>query len=1037
VSATAKFCEECGTRLTDSETAEHRKIVSVLFTDVTGFTGLGERLDPETLRSIMARFFEAMRGPIERHGGRVEKFIGDAVMAVFGVPVVHEDDALRAVRAAVEMRIALDRLNVELEAEHGLRLRTRTGVNTGEVMAPGAGDTDRDFVIGDAVNVAARLEQAAPPGDILLGVTTHALVRDAVVAEPVAPLDLKGKAEPVPAFRLVSVTPDAAGRQRHLDAPMVGRARQLRALEDALAAAVEDSSTFLATVVGPAGVGKTRLVEEFLREADHATIHRGRCLSYGEGITFWPVDQIVRSIVGVDEVARGPALVTGILETLAGDPDAAEVATKLAGILGAATDPVSREDGFWAIRTFLERAATERPLVAVFDDIHWAEPMLLDLIDHIADWSRRAPILLLCTARPELLDGRPTWGGGKANAASTLLQPLSVEESSALIENLLGSGVAPEVVELVSGAAGGNPLFVEEMVAELIDDGRITRSGSGWHTVDRLEVSVPASIQSLISARLDRLEPSERAVLERGAVEGDLFHLGSVEALAPDLSRAADIALALVRKELVRPDRSEFAGDAAFRFRHTLIRDVAYSSIPKHARAVLHERFGRSLLDRAGDGAGLGAIVAHHFDQAFRLLDDVGGDGERRLALAREAGMRSHEAGAVAERTGDIAAAIRLFERAASLLPGIDAFETRLHLGRTLHRAGSFDRARDELVRLETDANEAGRRRVALLAGAGLLEVADSTAEEIGVEEMLGRSKAIARELRSLGDEVGAARALIAVINWRDREDGVIVARRAVETAVLHGDAGLEAEAEMWVTLHMHWGFAPASEGFAHTRAWLARGIPDRWVEARAWAVLGGFHGFLGQYEEGRAALDRARALGDSVGDETVGVFHGLFLELLAGDLDRAAEWTRLGFERYRGLGEKSRMSTLAAMLAELSARRGDDAEADRYIGIAAAAANPGDEDTFAVIAAARAITALRTGHPASAIESITEAIRLNRSRGDWNSCRYALVLSDALVASGDTATARSVLDEALVLATTKEIVAVADGIRERLDRLV
>ena len=397
-----QFCGFCTAPLTEAAPArEQRKTVTVLFCDVTGSTELGERLDPEALRGVLARYFERMKGIVERHGGSVEKFIGDAVMAVFGVPVVHEDDALRALRAAVEMRDAFPELGIQ----------GRIGVTTGEVVT---GTAER-LATGDAVNLAARLEQAAQPGEILIGDATLGLTHHAVQVEPVEPLTLKGKADPVPAHRLLTVRGET-GSARHLQAPMVGRETEMRRLRDAFGQALADPSCQLFTILGSAGVGKSRLVAEFVGSLDDALVVRGRCLPYGEGITYWPVVEVLKQL---------PPMET--------DPVAAATTRALA----AGEELVTSGDEIaWAFRKQLEAVAAETPVVCVFDDVHWGEETFLDLIEHVADLSRDAPILLLCMARPELLDRRTGWAGGKVNATSVLLEPLAPEETGRLIENL-------------------------------------------------------------------------------------------------------------------------------------------------------------------------------------------------------------------------------------------------------------------------------------------------------------------------------------------------------------------------------------------------------------------------------------------------------------------------------------------------------------------------------------------------------------------------------------------------------------------------
>jgi class 3 adenylate cyclase len=392
----ARFCDACGGALDAPPAArEQRKTVTVLFCDVTGSTALGERLDPESLRHVLARYFDTAREAVERHGGTVEKFIGDAVMAVFGVPLVHEDDALRCVRAAADVRDALDPLNAELERDYGTTLALRIGVTTGEVVT----GTEERLATGDAVNVAARLEQAAEPGEILLGEETVQLVRDSVVVEELEPLELKGKSEPVRAFRLVSVSSTSPARR--LDAPIVGRERELRLLAHAWERVVTERSCHLFTLLGSAGVGKSRLVAEFLGELSDARVVRRRSLSYGDGITYWPVVEILKQLPDAAGLGLDRRAVEAVRVVL-GDDGAV-----------ASTDEIA-----WAVRKLLEAVAAEQPLVCVLDDLHWGEATFLDLVEHVADLSRDAPILLLCMARPELLDLRPGWSGGKAGLPS-------------------------------------------------------------------------------------------------------------------------------------------------------------------------------------------------------------------------------------------------------------------------------------------------------------------------------------------------------------------------------------------------------------------------------------------------------------------------------------------------------------------------------------------------------------------------------------------------------------------------------------------
>ena len=561
------FCPGCGATLAPPVSRRDvRKVVTVLFCDLTGSTAIGDSTDPEPLRALMSRYYDSARAVLERHGGTVEKFVGDAVMAVFGIPVATEHDALRAVRAAVELR----------DGVHALGLEARIGVNTGEVVA-GVGDT---LVTGDAVNVAARLEQAAGPGEVLLGAETVGLVRDAVEAEPVE-LTVKGKPEPVRASRLLRLDVDALGLVRNLDRPLVGRVRERERLRADFADAAAARTCRLFTLIGPAGVGKSRLVEDFLEHVDDsARVARARCLSYGEGITYWPLVEVLL------QLGRDPE------QAIRSSPADTQLAT----------------------RALLEEVAAERPLVLVLDDLQWAEAPLLDLVDHLADWSREAPLFLLCVARPELLDARPGWGGGKFNATSILLEPLTEEQAAALADELLaGVAVDAGTRDRILATAEGNPLFLEEMAA-------LARESRG-------AVDVPPTIQALLQARLDTLDASDRAVIERGAVEGKVFHRGAVTALAPAPLRddVPTRLLSLVRRELVRPDRSQLPGDDAFRFRHLLIRDAAYESLPKASRAELHERFADWLDEHAGL-VEQDEIVGYHLEQASRHRRELDGE---------------------------------------------------------------------------------------------------------------------------------------------------------------------------------------------------------------------------------------------------------------------------------------------------------------------------------------------------------------------------------------------------------------------------
>jgi class 3 adenylate cyclase len=669
----------CAWPLQKAEPArEARKVVTVVFADVTGSTGLGERLDPESLRSIMGRWFEAMREVLERHGGTVEKFIGDAVVAVFGVPTLHEDDALRAVRAAVEMRIALTSLNEQLERERGLEIQMRVGVNTGQVVV-GDARAGGSRATGDAVNVAARLQQAAEPGEILVGDSTWRLVRDAVTVGKPREVSVKGREEPVIVRALTEVDVTAEAIHRRVGGPMVGRERELGILRAAYERATIESRCVLVTVLGTAGVGKSRLTHEFLVGVRGdggragASVARGRCLPYGQGITWYPVAELLRSAVGLDDEAEPRQVLERVRERLGTTPDAETILARIAEPLGIANEPAPVEELVWAVRRFLEKLAAGGPLVVVIDDLHWAESTVLDLVEHLAEWIHGVPVLLLALARPELLDLRQGWGGGKPDATTFLLEPLPSDQTGQLVDALFeGAPVPDEARERIAQAAEGNPLFVEQVIEMLLDDGLLRRQPQGRLEVGDLEsMAVPPTIQALLAARLDRLSDAERRTIERASVVGKEFGQRDVSELTPPDAKSAvgGQLMALVRKELIRPDRRRDDGGEMFRFRHLLIRDAAYDSLPKAERAELHERFADWLESSAGDHlAELDEIVGYHLSQARTYRLALGPDDDHTKALALRAGRRLSAAGRRAVDRDEFEPGARLLGEAEKLL---------------------------------------------------------------------------------------------------------------------------------------------------------------------------------------------------------------------------------------------------------------------------------------------------------------------------------------------------------------------------------
>ncbi len=989
--------------MVDRPGGEVRKTVTVLFCDVTGSTSLGEQLDPESLRALMSRFFEEMRTALERHGGTVEKFIGDAVMAVFGIPSVHEDDAVRAVRAADEMREALASLNKELERDRGVTIASRIGVNTGDVVA-GDHTGGQALVTGDAVNVAARLEQAAAPGEILIGETTMRLVHDAVVATAVEPLELKGKAAPVAAYRLEHVAPGAAGVARHLDAPMIGREDELDALRDAFDRAVRDRSCVLATILGTPGVGKSRLTREFLTGLPITSmVVRGRCLSYGDGITYWPVVEMLTVVAGVLE-ADGPDEIRSKIEALLGGTDDATIASvRLAEFLGLAGATASPEETHWAIRKLFEALAAERPLVAVFDDIHWAEPGLLDLIEHVAEWTRDAPILLLCPARPDLQDVRPGWGG-QTTATTLQLEPLSPDESNELIVGLLGRSDAPAAVTArVTEAAEGNPLFVEQIVAMLIDDGLVRPEADGWAvTGDLSHLTVPPTIAGLLQARLDRLTPEEQRVIERGSVEGRVFHWGSVTELSSDLA-PGDVGrhlMALHRRGLIGPEQGLFGGSEAFRFRHALIRDAAYERIPKRIRSELHEGHARWLERIAAERLPeFEEVLAYHLEQAAALRSELGPLDDHGRELAGEASVRLASGGRRATARGDLLAASKLFDRAVALRDPDDPVRVDLlvRLGTAAIHAGDLDRARsafDEAAEASSRQDDRGLEIRAHLAQLGLRWLI----EPEGATEPLKRGAEEAIPvLEELGDDEGLARAWSALADvglmWCRASDIETASERAAFHAERTGDRALLPDVALARMVAPFLGMARPEEGIRRceeTRAWLP---DDRFVGAMADMLQGGCQGQLGLFEEGRRQQRRAEEVVLDLGQKLwLGglAMNASWLEMLAGDLDAAERCLRQGMEMLGSIGELGFRSTMAANLAHVLYEQDRLDEAAEMIGVSEDLGASDDLVNQIQLGGVRAKLLAREGRIDEALASAEEAVAMSDGTDFWDNLSIA-----------------------------------------------
>ncbi|HET8751772.1 MAG TPA: AAA family ATPase [Gaiellaceae bacterium] len=938
--------------------------MTVLFCDVVGSTALGESVDPEALQGLLARYFERMKGIVESHGGSVEKFIGDAVMAVFGVPVAHEDDALRACRAAVEMRAALPGLGVE----------GRIGVNTGEVLA----GTEERMATGDAVNIAARLEQAAEPGEVLIGAETVGLVGAAVAVGDERLLELKGKTEPVTAHPLVDVREVA---ERSHASRFVGRERELRQITDAWDRTLAGPACELAMIVGDPGVGKSRLVAEALAQID-ARVVRGRCLSYGEGITYWPVVEVVRQ-----------------LDVLPSEESAAEA---IRSLLGESEAPSGTDEIAWAFRKLLEEQA---PLVVCFDDIQWGEETFLDLVEATALLSTGAPLLLVCMARPELLDRRPGW------PVTLRLEPLPNRNAEALV----GPAVADEVRQAIVRASGGNPLFLTEMLA--------LREAGGS------EVEVPPTLRALLAARLDQLDGSERLILERGAVEGELFHRGTVQALAPDETELTPRLASLVRRDLVRPDRPQLPREDAYRFRHLLIRDAAYDALPKATRADLHRRFAEWLEERGQGLVELDEILGYHLEQAARYLAELGRP-DPELAVA--AGERLAVAGRRAYwHLGDFSAAAVFLERALTLTRPyrLDVYrEAELAAALELDDVGQAVVVADGAAeRADAAGDEAGRALLRTVAARHRLHAGECTADEL---EHLARGALPLLEAK--GDDDGLVyvwEALGRVANMHADNAGWA---QAIERSMLHARrAGHHISGSGTMSVPLAMGPRPASEALAK----LDSLIPDQPHpgDLMLRAVL---LAMLDEIEQAWAvavpAEERARELGIHDG----GVWLGE-IALIAGDDDAAAAYLREACHELETRGSTAPLSSYAPQLGRVLCALGRADEAEPLAHLGRELGDPEDVLTQALWRQAQALV-----HSARAQHN--EAEQLAREAIDWAARSDALLrqgdtycdLAHVLEAAGRRTEAVMPLREAFECYERKEAIPLVRRVRQRLATL-
>jgi predicted ATPase/class 3 adenylate cyclase len=998
-----RLCGYCGTALAAAEPpTEIRKTVTVVFSDLVGSTSLGESLDPESLREVLDRYFAAMRAEVERHGGVVEKYIGDAIMAVFGLPTVHEDDALRAVRAAAAMRRSLADLNAELARTFGVRLAIRTGVNTGEVVAGDPAGGQR-LVTGDAINTAARLEQAAAADAILLGGLTYRLVRDAVEVDVMEPLEVKGKGTPVEAFRLLDVR--SAARQQGTDVtPLVGREAELGALRDAFEGAAAAAGARMVTIVGDAGVGKSRLIAEFIDGLPQGTpTASGRCLSYGQGITFWPIVEIVREIAGIDDddpPERARAKVLGLV----GD---AGIEERVSSAIGLTDEWFPLTEIFLGVRRLVEALAGRGPVTLLVEDVHWAEPTLLDLLEHLIA-EVEAPVLIICTARHELLEERRTWG--ESSASSILrLEPLSDADATRIVEAMLGQTDLPEAVRLrVLVAAEGNPLFVAQLVSMLVDDGILRHVEGDWRLADEVgAVPIPPTISALLAARLDRLGREERAVVEPASVVGLVFQEDAVRFLAPEVvGRDLPIHLAaLDRKHLVHPAPSVTDGESSHRFHHILIRDAAYNGQLKRARASLHERFVawadgvNADRDRALE---FEEILGYHLEQAHGYLRDLGPLDERGVELGLRAAERLASAGRRAAGRGDMPAAANLLRRAADLLPAGSGLrpELLIEAGEALTETGDLSEADRAFERAIEEARDIGDEPLEARARVGRLYLHYITAGEEPEATVIERVQAAIEVLGPAQAHRGLSSAwrLLTNVHYAGCRylDARVTAERMIEEARLAGDRLAESRMLPALAVCAQLGPTPVPEAIEIVERVLAEVSGDRTAEASTRRALANLEAMRGRFEEARALYRRSRQTFDELGSRFDAALTSALasgpVELIAGDAKAAEAELRRDYDALAAMGERNYISTTAAFLAEALYRQERDEEASELTRESQRIAAIDDVATQYLWRSVRAKVEARRGRHTEAAALADEAVAIIGATQDPDSQGYAAI---------------------------------------------
>jgi predicted ATPase/class 3 adenylate cyclase len=931
-----------------------RKLATVLFVDLVGSTALISTSDPEIVRRRVTQFFDDVKHCVTTHGGIVEKFAGDAVLAAFGVAQAHEDDAERAIRAAIGI----------LEGVKKLGLEARVGIESGEVVVDTA---DSTFATGEAVNLAARLQQSAGPMEILVGPAARRLALDSVEVEEVEPIEIKGRAGELAAWRVVCAADRSEVPMRSaVVAPLIGRESELELLANTFERASRDRRAHLVTVYGEPGVGKSRLVREFVASLEGATVLAGRCLPYGEGITYWPLGEMVKSSAGITDTDPVREAVEK-LRKCCEDEIVADLLALASGVLDAVEQERSAQEISWAARAWADQLADVQPLVLVFEDIHWAEEPLFELVEHLATWVRESPLLLVCLARPELLDVRPGWGGGRMRGATIELDPLRHDESEQLLRALLPHDALSAEARLdVLAKTEGNPLFVEETIRMLLESDGETPSPR-----------IPDTLQALIAARIDHLPAEEKALLHRSAVIGRVFWRGAVEHLAPELDVDALLDNLLLRDFILAEPRSTIVGEQAFRFKHVLIREVGYGGLTKAERAKLHERFAEWLHERAGEE--LLEIRAYHLDHAAQLQAEL--DGSAPAKLASEAAAALEEAGRRALARESNRAARKLLLRACELEPTL---ERRYHAARAAWRMSELPTVSVEMTSVLEGARAAGDSTVEGKALTALAEVA-----MLREGDLTKATELVDAALDALPAEgrFGALEVRGRIAWWTgDFETQERMVAEELEIARRLERKDLEAHAlEQLAGVHRHLGRLEEAEQTLRRGLELAEESGSIVARAQALFSLGSLRLERRETGIGKEQLEEAKSLFAEVGDAWMlgRTFNSLaWAAELSGDDAGAERLVREAIRLLKPLEDRGALCESQRALAEVLVRRGRLDEAERLALEAIETVAEHDISSRATTAMSLGLVRAAQGKDAEAEAQLLHALSLVESTG-------------------------------------------------------